>query len=121
MLSVLIYMIINFRNRSYKKIERLSSSINEIETIFVRSSNSIEKISKNVTEIEKKIDDLNELQEKNRIEIIRLADGFGGQSQVSKAIDLARAGATVSEIIISTGLSEEESEAIAKFHNPNLK
>ena len=47
----------------------------------------------------------------------RLADGFGEQSQVSKAIDLAREGASASEIMLSTNLSEEEAEAIATFHS----
>ena len=46
-----------------------------------------------------------------------MADGVGEQSQVSKAIDLAREGATASEIMLSTNLSEEEAEAIATFHS----
>ena len=42
-------------------------------------------------------------------ELTRLADGTSAQGQLSKAIELARDGASVSEIMLSTKLPKEGS------------
>ena len=45
------------------------------------------------------------------------ADGVAAQGQLSKAIELARDGASASEIMLSTQLPKEEAEAIVRYHN----
>ena len=60
---------------------------------------------------------LKETHERIQRELTRLADGTASQGQVSKAIELARDGSSASEIMLSTNLSKEEAEAIARFHS----
>ena len=45
-----------------------------------------------------------------------MAEAIGGESKLTKAIDLARGGASAEEITLTTGLSEDEASAIVKFH-----
>ena len=49
-------------------------------------------------------------------EITRIADGISGQDTMTKAIDLARSGSSVEEIVTETGLSKSDAEALIKFH-----
>ena len=51
-----------------------------------------------------------------KLEITRIADGIKGQDKMTKAIELARSGRDVKEIISETGLSKSDAEALVKFH-----
>ena len=120
-LILILLLTFNYSNKLSKKFDRLLISLNDIENIIVKLTNQSNENSKLLEEIGLKQKQLNEILEKNRLDIIRLSDGIGSQTQMSKAIELARSGASISEIKISTGLTDVEAEAIAKFHNPNLK
>ena len=50
-------------------------------------------------------------------ELTRLADSTSAQGQLSQAIELARDGASVSEIMLSTKMPKEEAEAVARYHS----
>ena len=54
--------------------------------------------------------------EHSKVELARLAEAMGGESQLTKAIDLARGGSSAEEITLATGLGEDEANAIVKFH-----
>ena len=118
MLAILaiILMINNFQKKSLNILGRLSSTYNDIETVLVRVTNSIDQINTRLTEMENRLQELEDAAARQQQEIIRLADGFHSQSQMSKAIELARSGASASEIMLSTNLPKEEAEAIARFH-----
>jgi hypothetical protein len=49
-------------------------------------------------------------------DVNRLADGVRGEVGMSKAIELARAGATKEAVADETGISLAEAEAIVTFH-----
>ena len=51
-----------------------------------------------------------------RRDVVRLADDVRGEQGMSRAIELARAGATKDAVADATGLSLEEAEAIVTFH-----
>ena len=50
-----------------------------------------------------------------------MAETMGGESQLTKAIDLARGGADAKEITLTTGLAEDEATAIVKFHGSSKR
>ena len=112
----IIFMINNFQKKSLNILGRLSSTYNEIETVLVRVTNSLDQINTRLTEMDSRLQELEDAATRQQQEIIRLADGFHSQSQMSKAIELARSGASASEIMLSTNLPKEEAEAIARFH-----
>ena len=51
-----------------------------------------------------------------RRDVVRLADDVRGEVGMSRAIELARGGATKQAVADATGLSLEEAEAIVTFH-----
>ena len=112
----IILMINNFQKKSLNILGRLSSAYNDIETVLVRITNSIDQINARLLAIEGKLEEMEEMAARQQLETTRLADGFNSQSQMTKAIELARGGASASEIMLTTKLPKEEAEAIARFH-----
>ena len=66
--------------------------------------------------LESRYVEFSENYELSKVELARLAEAMGGESQLTKAIDLARGGASAEEITLGTGLGEDEASAIVKFH-----
>lgn len=112
----IILMINNFQKKSLNLLRRLSSTYNDIEIVLARMTNSVEQINNRLAAIEAKLEEIDEAVSRQQQELTRLADGFHSQSQMSKAIELARGGASASEIMLTTNLPKEEAEAIARFH-----
>ena len=112
----IILMINNFQKKSLNLLRRLSSTYNDIETVLARMTNSVEQINNRLAAIEAKLEEIDEAVSRQQQELTRLADGFHSQSQMSKAIELARGGASASEIMLTTNLPKEEAEAVARFH-----
>ena len=112
----IILMINNFQKKSLNLLRRLSSTYNDIETVLARMTNSVEQINSRLAAMEAKLEEIDEAVSRQQQELTRLADGFHSQSQMSKAIELARGGASASEIMLTTNLPKEEAEAIARFH-----
>ena len=112
----IILMINNFQKKSLNLLRRLSSTYNDVETVLARMTNSVEQINNRLAAIEAKLEEIDEAVSRQQQELTRLADGFHSQSQMSKAIELARGGASASEIMLTTNLPKEEAEAIARFH-----
>ncbi|MCH1465916.1 MAG: DUF2802 domain-containing protein [Alphaproteobacteria bacterium] len=112
----IILMINNFQKKSLNLLRRLSSTYNDIETVLARMTNSVEQINSRLAAMETKLEEIDEAVSRQQQELTRLADGFHSQSQMSKAIELARGGASASEIMLTTNLPKEEAEAIARFH-----
>ena len=112
----IILMINNFQKKSLNILGRLSSTYNDIETVLVRVTNSIDQINTRLSALEGKLQEMEDMAARQQLEITRLADGFNSQSQMSKAIELARGGASASEIMLTTNPPKEEAEAIARFH-----
>jgi peptidoglycan hydrolase CwlO-like protein len=115
--TAIILMINNFQKKSLNLLRRLSSTYNDIETVLARMTNSVEQINNRVAAMEAKLEEVDEAVSRQQQELTRLADGFHSQSQMSKAIELARSGASASEIMLTTNLPKEEAEAIARFHS----
>jgi len=112
----IILMVNNFQKKTLNILGRLSSTYNDIETVLARMTNSVDQINKQIGAMESRMQALDEALARQQQEITRLADGFHSQSQMSQAIELARGGASASEIMLTTNLPQEEAEAIAKFH-----
>ena len=106
-----------FSEKTLNILSRLSATYNDIETLLVRITNSIDLMNTQISALEKQLGTIQDTQAQMQRELTRLADGTTAQGQVSKAIELARDGASASEIMLSTNLPKEEAEAIARFHS----
>lgn len=116
LLLVVIFLLNQFQKKSLNILSRLSATYNEIEILLVRMTNSLDAVNAKVAELEARQAKINKLLEKQSRQISEIADGFSETGQMTKAIDLARGGATIQDIMLATKLPEEEAEAIVKFH-----
>ena len=116
LLLVVIFLLNQFQKKSLNILSRLSATYNEIEILLVRMTNSLDAVNAKVAELEARQSQINKLLENQSRQISEIADGFSETGQMTKAIDLARGGATIQDIMLATKLPEEEAEAIVKFH-----
>ena len=117
LLLAVIFLVNSFQKKTLNVLSRLSASYNDIETILVRYTNSIDLMNTQLTGLESQISKIEDTQEWLQRELTRLADNTSAQGQLSQAIELARDGASVSEIMLSTKMPKEEAEAVARYHS----
>jgi hypothetical protein len=96
----------------------VADNLAQIGDTVIRLHLSLETIGERLRDIEKKTIGLTEGFDQSRQEIADLAQNFGGDKQMSRAIELARNGAAANELTLATGIDQDEAEAIVKFHGP---
>ena len=104
------------RNRLSSRLSRLEERIHEHDQL-------LELQAKSGREIVEASDRVVEARNESRIgldalrrDVVRLADDVRGEVGMSRAIELARGGATKQAVADATGLSLEEAEAIVTLH-----
>ena len=107
MFSILLF-ISSAEKRS--KVKR-SFSINILPTFSTEWKSTFEKF-------DKKNSDAIVLIEQIRAEQELLTKVLGSENKLSRAIELARSGSSVDEIILATGINSDEAKAVVKFHGP---
>ena len=117
LLLAVIFLVNSFQKKTLNVLSRLSASYNDIETLLVRYTNSIDLMNTQLKGLESQISKIEDTQEWLQRELTRLADSTSAQVQLSQAIELARDGASVSEIMLSTKMPKEEAEAVARYHS----
>ena len=104
------------QRRSLEQLQDISNSLSHLQETFVRTNLNLESVANRLQNLESKYAEFSENYELSKVELARLAEAMGGESQLTKAIDLARGGASAEEITLATGLGEDETSAIVKFH-----
>ena len=117
LLLAVIFLVNSFQKKTLNVLSRLSASYNDIESLLVRYTNSIDLMNTQLKGLESQISKIEDTQEWLQRELTRLADSTSAQGQLSQAIELARDGASVSEIMLSTKMPKEEAEAVARYHS----
>ena len=102
---------------------RLSSRLTRLEERLQEHDQLLELQAKGGREIaeasDRVVDAMNECRtgfDALRRDVVRLADDVRGEVGMSRAIELARGGASKQAVADATGLSLEEAEAIVTFH-----
>jgi hypothetical protein len=104
------------RNRLSSRLSRLEERIHEHDQILELQAKSGREI---VEASDRVVEAMNESRiglDALRRDVVRLADDVRGEVGMSRAIELARGGATKQAVADATGLSLEEAEAIVTFH-----
>ena len=117
LLLAVIFLVNSFQKKTLNVLSRLSASYNDIESLLVRYTNSIDLMNTQLKGLESQISKIEDTQEWLQRELTRLADSTSAQGQLSQAIELARDGASVSEIMLSTKMPKEEAEAVARYYS----
>ena len=107
------------RTRLTARLTRLEERLNEQEQLVemqLKGSRELAEISGRLVQV---ADESKSSLEALRRDVVRLSDDVRGEVGTSRAIELARAGATKEAVADATGLSLEEAEAIVTFHGRN--
>ena len=113
--TVLSVLLVRQR-RCLEKVQNISDSLSHLQDSFVRTTLTLESVADRLQTLEYQHTEFLQNYENSKVELARLAEAIGGESQLTKAIDLARSGSSAEEITLATGLGEDESNAIVKFH-----
>ena len=113
--TVLSVLLVRQR-RCLEKVQNISDGLSHLQDSFVRTNLNLETVADRLQTLEYQNTEFLQNYEHSKVELARLAEVMGGESQLTKAIDLARGGASAEEITLTTGLGEDESNAIVKFH-----
>ena len=107
------------RTRLTARLTRLEARLDEQEQLVemqLKGSRELAEISDRLVQV---ADESKSSLEALRRDVVRLSDDVRGEVGTSRAIELARAGATKEAVADATGLSLEEAEAIVTFHGRN--
>ena len=99
-----------------QRLAQVSSMAVEINEKSVRLHLALESLAERLGKIEIAQAETRALMDQSRVELAGLVRAVGGENQLSKAIEMARSGATANEIELTTGIGLDEAEAIVKFH-----
>ena len=116
-ITVLVFAaLLGRQRRSLEQLQNLSDSLSHLHESYVRTNLNLESVENRLQNLVSQYAEFLENYELSKVELARLAEAMGGESQLTKAIDLARGGASAEEIKLATGLGEDEASAIVKFH-----
>ena len=114
--AIVFSILLGRQRRGLEKLRDISGSLSHLQDSFVRTNLNLESVANRLQTLETQYTEFSENYEHSKVELARLAEAMGGESQLTKAVDLARGGASAEEITLATGLGGDEASAIVKFH-----
>jgi len=108
--------LVLLRNRLSSRLTRLEERFHEHDQLLDLQAKGTRDMTKASEELVIASNESKTALEALRRDVVRLADDVRGEVGMSRAIELARAGATKEAVADATGLSLEEAEAIVTFH-----
>ena len=106
-----------------KKISRLETDLKKIRVDGSNALDGILKLSNSwneyIKDFESRHDQMIAMVEQVRFEQELLTKTVGSDNKLSKAIEFARGGSSVDDIVKRAGISVDEAKAVARFHGPN--
>ena len=104
------------RTRVSARLTRLEERLHEHDQLLELQTKGSREIAEASDRVVEATNDSKSALEALRRDVVRLADDVRGEVGMSRAIELARGGATKQAVADATGLSLEEAEAIVTFH-----
>ena len=108
--------LVLLRNRLSSRLSRLEERFHEHDQLLDLQAKGTRDITEASEQLVAATNDSKTVLESLRRDVVRLADDVRGEVGMSRAIELARAGANKEAVADATGLSLEEAEAIVTFH-----
>ena len=108
------------KKQLFQKLEDIHKLISEMQEQVNFLSTGYGTIDENLTSSKDNLSSLNETIRSIQKDIGQKNDENLSEQKINKAIDLAKLGLGVSEIVNRTGLSEEQIETLIKFHTPKI-
>ncbi len=119
--AIVLATLLARQRRSLDQLRAMSDSLSHLHESFVRTNLNLESVANRLQILEAQSSEFLDIYQHIKEELARMAETIGGESQLTKAIDLARGGADAKEITLATGLAEDEATAIVKFHGSSKR
>ena len=117
-ISILLFLITFFNNQKNikLKLDDITKSIIKINAHINEISSEYGLIDKSLSSSKEDLTNINQTIRSIQKDIGKKSDENLSEQNINKAVDLAKLGVDIKEISSRTGLSEEQIEALIKFH-----
>ena len=105
-------------NRLETDIKTIRSDVNHVGDGLLKFGVRWDEWTTNFQKFDSRHDQMVAMLEQVKFEQEILSKAIGSENKLSKAIEFARAGSSVDDIVQKVGISADEAKAIAKFHGP---
>ena len=113
------------QNKTLTAIENellnLKSKINKLVNRTDDTTSDISSLSSRISNLSGAVSEANTVAEGTKKELSMLAEGISNETIFNEAIDLARKGSSVEDIVKQTKLSKDQAETIVRFHGSEIK
>ncbi len=108
------------QNKTLTAIENellhVKSKINKLVNRTDDTTSDISSLSSRISNLSGAVSEANTVAEGTKKELSMLAEGISNETIFNEAIDLARKGSSVDDIVKQTKLSKDQAETIVRFH-----
>ena len=113
------------QNKTLTAIENellhVKSKINKLVNRTADTTSDISSLSSRISNLSGAVSEANTVAEGTKKELSMLAEGISNETIFNEAIDLARKGSSVENIVKQTNLSKDQAETIVRFHGSAMK
>ena len=113
------------QNKTLTAIENelldVKSKINKLVNRTDDTTSDISSLSSRISNLSGAVSEANTVAEGTKKELSMLAEGISNETIFNEAIDLARKGSSVNDIVKQTKLSKDQAETIVRFHGSEIK
>ena len=122
LLAIIFYIF--QQNKTLVAIENeilnVKSKINSLVNRTDDTTSDISSLSSRISNLSGVVSEANTVAEGTKKELSMLADGISNETVFNEAIDLARKGGSVQDIVKQTKLSKDQAETIVRFHGSKV-
>ena len=112
------------QNKTLTAIENellhVKSKINKLVNRTDDTTSDISSLSSRISNLSGAVSEANTVAEGTKKELSMLAEGISNETIFNEAIDLARKGSSVENIVKQTKLSKDQAETIVRFHGSKV-
>lgn len=113
----MLFLIMLVTNRNIdKSIERLRTETLKTKESLEIHGTYLKQFNDHFGQVDSRLKSVEEITTLTGRDISSMADGITGEVGVGKAIELARRGASIDEIVEKSNLKRDQAELIFKFH-----
>ena len=103
------------------ELSHVKSKINKLVNRTDDTTSDISSLSSRISNLSGAVSEANTVAEGTKKELSMLAEGISNETIFNEAIDLARKGSSVEDIVKRTKLSKDQAETIVRFHGSAMK
>ena len=122
-LATTIYFIFQ-QNKTLSTMEKelvsLRDKVNRLVNRTDDTTSDISSLSSRISNLSGAVSDATTVAEGTKKELSMLAEGINSETVFNEAIDLARKGGSVDDIVAQTKLIKDQAETIVRFHGSKV-